>query len=85
MRYRKKPVEIDALLWTGYNIDELLEFYPEAVYSTTPTEENYYGPIVITTLEGNMLCHPNNYIIKGVKGEYYPCKADIFLETYEKV
>jgi hypothetical protein len=75
-RYRKLPVEIDAVQWTGQNIEEISEF----VGNEPPRDET---GLFINTLEGKMFAAPMDWIIKGVKGEFYPCKPDIFEQTYE--
>lgn len=76
-KYIKKPVEIEAVQWTGDNTKEIKDFVePIAEYLE---DENV---IVIPTLEGEMKASINDYIIKGVKGEFYPCKQDIFEDTY---
>jgi len=80
MKYRKKPVIIDAVQWTGKNLEELREFVPEAI-----RHNKIHQPMGIITLEGVMLVSEGDYIIKGVKGEFYPCKPDIFEMTYEEV
>lgn len=75
--YVKRPVIIEAVQWTGDNVREIKEFVtPIAEYLE---DEN---TIIIHTLEGDMKAEINDYIIKGVKGEFYPCKPDIFEETY---
>lgn len=77
-KYRKKPVVIDALQWTGENREEMIEFVNnEAVVGI--------GWIAIPTLEGVMKATVGDYIIRGVHGELYSCKPDIFAKTYEKV
>lgn len=79
-RYVKRPVIIEAVQWTGDNVREIKEFVtPIAEYLE---DEN---TIIIHTLEGDMKAEINDYIIKGVKGEFYPCKPDIFEETYNIV
>ena len=79
-KYVKKPVIIEACQWTGDNVKEIKDFVtPIAEYLE---DENV---IVIHTLEGDMKAEVNDYIIKGVKGEFYPCKPDIFEETYNIV
>lgn len=80
MKYRKKPVVIDAIKFTGYNLDEILEFMgvDDVVGKTT-------GSLVINTMEGNMTAKIGDYIIKGVKGEFYPCDSEIFELTYELI
>lgn len=78
MKYRKKPVVIEAVQWTGENFDEVYEF-------TNKTCLWVGGELIIETLEGDHLARVGDYIIKGVKGEFYPCKPDIFEQTYEPV
>lgn len=83
MKYRKKPVVIDAVQWSGNNLNEILDFMKDK-------QPNYYEDdekklLTIQTLEGNMIASVGDYIIKGVKGEFYPCKPDIFKQTYEVV
>lgn len=81
MKYRKKPVVIDALLWTGRNVGDLRRFFAEGDFSDWGFMDTEF--VEIKTLEGSMTANPGDYIIKGVKGEFYPCKPDIFLITYE--
>lgn len=78
-KYRKKPVIIEAVQFTGNNVDEILEFAKDSFNNPSTSE------IVIPTLEGNMIASIGDYIIKGVNGEFYPCKPDIFDKTYEEV
>lgn len=89
MKYRKKPVVVDAIQWTGYNQIEVKTFIGNAgevfihdagwlAGAVAPRVE-----ISIFTLEGNMKASVGDYIIKGVCGEFYPCKPDIFEQTYE--
>ncbi len=79
MKYRKKPIVVKAIKYTGSNIAEIGEF--TGAYEVKYVQGNLY----IKTLEGTMRANRGDYIIKGVKGEVYPCKPDIFHETYEKV
>lgn len=79
-RYRKKPVVVEAFQWTGEEIPVPEEF-SEMGYQE---DENGYD-LLIDTLEGEMRCKLNDYIIKGIKGEFYPCKPDIFEATYCEV
>lgn len=79
-KYRKKPVIIDAVLFDGINSADIHEFCGDNVRE--PVGETY---LEIETLEGTMKANPGDYIIKGVNGEFYPCKPDIFEKTYEKV
>ena len=77
-KYVKKPVEISAIQFTGQNDAECLIFCPVA---TDPVER---GPsLIIATLEGNMRVSVSDFIIRGVNGEFYPCKPDIFEKTYK--
>ena len=87
--FRKKPVTIAAIQWTGDNFKEVKAFFGEdakkcsnIVDLSGKTEK---GNLTIETLEGNHTALPNDFIIRGVKGEYYPCKPDIFEQTYEVV
>ena len=75
--YRKIPVEIEALKWDGENFAEVKQFCPAATWID--------DELSILTLEGDMSASVGDYIIKGVKGEFYPCKPDIFKLTYEEV
>ena len=76
MRYRKKPVVIDAIRWTGENRDE--------VEAWSGGEIECIGHVaVVPTLEGEMRGDVGDWLIRGVQGEYYPCKDEIFLATYE--
>ena len=78
-RYRKKPVEVDAVQWTGTNVREVQAF--------ASGDKIQYGDglLVISTLEGDARASPGDWIIRGIRGEYYPCKPDIFTATYEPV
>ena len=80
-KFRKKPVVIDALKWTGANADEVQAFLAQGPYSAAGYVKGRY--VDIGTLEGLMVASPGDWIIKGVKGEFYPCKPDIFAATYE--
>ena len=82
-KYRKKPVEIEAVQWTGDNRDEIWEFCPLSYFNTDL--ETGTLSLMVQTLEGSMQASIGDYIIKGVKGEFYPCKPDIFDMTYDKV
>jgi hypothetical protein len=78
MKYRKKPVVIEAIQWTGENLKQIMDFmqWRNAAHDATTG-------LVIHTLEGNHSALVGDYIIQGVKGEFYPCKPDIFDMTYE--
>jgi hypothetical protein len=78
-KFRKKPVVIDAIQWTGDNREEIDEFMGESRRKIPGNGLQIY------TLEGIMDASVGDYIIKGIKGEFYPCKPDIFEMTYEPV
>ena len=80
-KYRKKPVVIEAQLITYENRFEVAKWCNAFAPDTTHTD----GILVIDTLEGQMWAQNGDYIIKGVKGEFYPCKPDIFEATYDFV
>lgn len=88
MKYRKKPVVIDAEDWNGsaYGADFILAWIAQHGQKAEHIQEpnGHKNAIAITTLEGTMHAMPGDWIIKGVKGEFYPCKPDIFAATYEK-
>lgn len=77
--YRKKPVTIQAVQLTPLNLEEVEEFVGGDL------GVHHMGGVVIATLEGAMHASLGDYIIKGVEGEFYPCKPDIFAKTYEVV
>ena len=80
MKFIKKPVIIEAIQWTCTNYDMICAFckgqYIEPIGN---------GQLKIPTLEGGHIASLNDWIIKGIKGEFYPCKPDIFEMTYEPV
>jgi len=83
-KYRKKPIVIDAIQWDGtedmaFEIATNDDFQGMMDFKT-----GEFGGFYIDTLEGRMKVSPNDYVIKGIKGEYYPCKPDIFELTYEE-
>lgn len=82
MKYKKKPVEIEAIQLTKENACEVLTFCNS---SGDIIASNDDGTISIKTLEGTMVANIGDYVIKGVAGEFYPCKPDIFEATYDLV
>lgn len=87
MKYRKKPVMIEAVLWTGdypkmYADSKSTSWFDHAV-GTGTVLPNSNGTLSINTLEGVMLANIGDYIIQGINLELYPCKPDIFEKTYE--
>lgn len=95
MKVRKKPVEVEAVQWTGDNHREMFDFLTNNQRTDKYMDssgDNFYidhgkvkGGLVIKTLEGEHIASIRDYVIKGVKGEFYPCKPDIFTETYEVI
>ena len=90
MKFRKKPVVIDAVQWTGENLLQVIRFTGQHASAMSYKWEDYEDLVSrdglkIFTLEGVMKASIGDWIIKGVKGEYYPIKADIFAKTYEAV
>lgn len=87
--YRKKPVIIEAVQFTGDNKQEIIDFmrihnegnrlHFEDIKDLSPEK------VIIHTLEGDVTASRGDWIIKGVQGEFYPCKPDIFEATYEVV
>ena len=97
-KYRKKPVVIDAFRWEAHPVRswrELDAWLVSLGYKTMDEADdsddgsamwvNGDESITIPTLEGDMRCEIGDWIIRGVKGEFYPCKPDIFAATYEPV
>jgi hypothetical protein len=84
MKYRKKPVEIEAVQWVSDNIEQVYEMLGDNLIINTDEDKDEVKHF-INTLEGKMEMSWGDYIIKGVKGEFYPCKPDIFELTYEKI
>jgi hypothetical protein len=96
-RYRKRPVEIEAVQWDGTAdgatriIDWILANGSTATYICSDpdrcagTDGDTPHSIAIRTLEGTMRANLGDWIIRGVQGEFYPCKPDVFAATYEAV
>lgn len=84
-QYRKKPVVIEAWQFTDKTKDRLLHDLRSLQMNIEPTRKHGKPALIIPTLEGEMIASIGDYIIRGVNGELYPCKPDIFEKTYEKV
>lgn len=86
MKYRKKPVVIDA-----YQLPAIGQDLPDSFHDWcqevgfTAFESGRDETLIINTLEGEMAASPGDFIIRGVKGEFYPCKPEIFALTYENL
>lgn len=77
-KFRKKPIEIEAVQFVAGNFDEIEKF--------VGGDAEFRGSeLIVATLEGPLRAAPGDWIIRGVKGELYPCKSDIFEATYEPV
>jgi hypothetical protein len=81
MKYRKKPVIVEARILTDDNMDDLAK-WSNGIIRINEAFETW---IDIYTIEGIMKARIGDYIIQGIKGEFYPCKADIFEATYEEL
>ena len=91
-KFRKKPVVIEAVQYTNLNHSEINDFVGMKLKQELESETAYVAgkgapkfSLVIPTLEGDHKAMPGDWIIKGVKGEFYSCKPDIFEATYEPV
>lgn len=90
MKYRKKPIVIDAIQWNGKNMVEIADFAKDSVEFDEIRQGDAENKIPaqydlsIKTLEGIMQASIGDYIIKGINGEFYACKPEIFEKTYEK-
>lgn len=86
---RKKPVEVEVCKWTGENWDEIQNFCGDVAYKDVIQDgmdcgmPNLVSALFIYTLEGSHQANIGDYIIKGINGEFYPCKPDIFEKTYD--
>jgi len=83
--YRKKPVCIEAIQWTGTNEGEVFAFCHDCYWDGEQPIAINTGVLVVKTLEGQHVASFGDFIIKGVNGEFYPCKPEIFEKTYEIV
>lgn len=84
MKFRKKPIVIEAIQYVGSNSEQIDRWMQSHGAEPTPIPE-WRQPLEIKTLEGTMLANVGDWIIKGVKDEFYPCKPDVFEATYEAV
>lgn len=87
--YRKKPVVIEAIRWSGTNLKEVIDFTGLHPSADKWTWEEYEAVVAkdgfkIFTLEGAHMVSIGDYVIRGVKGEFYACKPDIFWLTYDR-
>ena len=82
-KFVKKPVVIEAIQYNGINITEIESFVGVKLPTVLLSAEN--TQLVIPTLEGDMKASKGDYIIKGIKGEFYPCKPDVFKQSYNMI
>lgn len=89
MKFRKKPVVIEAVKYIGGGNVEPRGGVPDWLWAALAAGTAYYvnggDPLKLATLEGDLTVSPGDWIIQGVKGELYPCKPGIFAATYEPV
>ncbi len=85
MKFRKKPIVIDAVQWNGKNLDEIRKFAASINGRGYMFHSTVFNTVKINTLEGIMTASIGDWIIKGIRGEFYPVKNNIFDETYERV
>jgi len=83
MKYRKKPVVIEAMQYNDKSAEEIVKFIGNTKHTWSMNEKG--AVLYLDTLEGGHEASQNDWIIKGVKNEFYPIKNDIFLETFEPV
>jgi hypothetical protein len=83
-KYVKKPVVIEAIIWNG-NKDQVIDFCGLKAEFMKSEKDSKLEVLYLNTLEGSMLANIGDYLIKGVKGEFYPCKPDIFALSYDEV
>ena len=81
LHYRKKPIVIEAMQLNMRNRDKILDFAQGSI--TLKWDDGYLVGAYVQTLEGCMYAPYGDYIIRGVDGEYYPCKPSVFEKTYE--
>lgn len=87
-KYRKKPVVIEAQKFEGFaedGSDATKNVWPDNFVAASRLWKRQGTSLIIPTLEGDHIASPGDYVIRGVKGEFYPCKPDIFEATYERV
>lgn len=77
----KKPVKVQAVQWTGDNYEELADFVGHIRFTYSLDKDS----VIIETLEGDHYARKGDWIIRGINGEFYPCKPDIFEKTYVEV
>jgi hypothetical protein len=82
-KFRKKPVDIEAVLWDGGNTAEVADFMASSPRFGSNGQGAHW--VEIDTLEGTMRGDKGDWIIRGIQGEFYPCKPEIFEASYDRV
>ena len=85
MKVRKKPIVVEAVQWDGTNFDEVKELDKSSHNKEYRKIFHMKNNLKIRTIEGDMMAVFGDWIIRGVKGELYPCKPDVFDKTYDIV
>lgn len=85
MKFRKKPIVVDAVQFVGLGLANPGPLPPGVCAEGTKLRDCIAHSAHVHTLEGPLVCSPGDWIIRGVRGEYYPCKPDVFAATYEAV
>lgn len=85
IRVRKRPVAVEAMYYDGFNRREIRNWMKEESAISSAKSNDLDDKFRIVTLEGTMTVKPGDWVIKGIKGEFYPCNPDIFEATYELI
>ena len=87
MKYRNKPIEVEAIQWTGENFEEIETFAGKSlIHDFIDKTKGRPYILIIKTLKGDMIMFEGDYIVKDISsGGFYPCRSDIFRATYEEV
>lgn len=85
LKFRKKPIVIEAIQLTQNNLERIWDWMGDAYTGHSNTGDDQFLSLPIKTLEGTMEANQGDWIIKGINGEFYPCKPDIFEKSYEQI
>lgn len=85
VRVRKKPVEVQAYRYDGTNSTDIIRWTATSGNEEQWAYETLAGELVIRTLEGDHVAAPGDWVMRGVEGEFYPCKPSIFAATYDEL
>jgi len=84
MKFKKKPVEVDAIQFEEDQVEEVVEF----IKSFQNNTDGFYisdNSVIVNTLEGSMNLTPGNWLIRGIEGEFYPCQDSVFVSSYDPI